>query len=67
MANTATIEAGRIRLVEGAYVEDFIQEVTGFPALKHDEYVDLLNYAADYYIGANRAKTSTKSIINSFR
>ena len=39
------IECGRVYLVEGAWNEDFLDEVCGFPAAPHDEYVDILGYA----------------------
>ncbi len=39
------IECGRVVLVEGAWNDDFLDEVCGFPALEHDEFVDILGYA----------------------
>ncbi len=39
------IECGRVFLVEGAWNEDFLTEVCGFPAQPHDEFVDVLGYA----------------------
>lgn len=44
------LECGRVKLVEGSWNRDFIDEVTGFPVMKHDEYVDLLCYATNYHI-----------------
>lgn len=41
------IECGRVILVEGLWNEEFVEEVCGFPAAKHDEYVDNLCYAVD--------------------
>lgn len=35
-------EAGRVFLLRGPWNQPFIDEVTGFPNLKHDEMVDLL-------------------------
>lgn len=43
------IECGRVVLVEGAWNEPFLDEVCGFPAVKHDEYVDILGYAINYF------------------
>lgn len=43
-----TVEAGHVYLVDGDWNEAFIDEVCGFPAKLHDEYVDLLCYAIDY-------------------
>lgn len=39
------VECGRVFLVEGVWNDDFLDEVCGFPAQPHDEYVDLLGYA----------------------
>lgn len=44
-AVSARIECGRVYLVEGTWNEDFLDEVCGFPAMPHDEYVDILGYA----------------------
>lgn len=47
-AASMAIECGRVILVDGAWVDEFIDEVCGFPAKPHDEYVDLICYAIDY-------------------
>ena len=44
------VECGRVVLVDGDWVEDFVDEVTGFPTKTHDEYVDILCYAIDYLL-----------------
>lgn len=44
------VECGRVFLVEGEWNEEFIDEVCGFPAKAHDEYVDLLGYAVNYFM-----------------
>jgi predicted phage terminase large subunit-like protein len=49
-AASPTIESGRVVLVDGAWNEAFIDEVCGFPAKAHDEYVDVLCYAIGYHI-----------------
>lgn len=49
-AASPTIEAGRVVLVGGAWNEDFEDEICGFPAKPHDEYVDVLCYAIGYHI-----------------
>lgn len=41
------IECGRVVLVEGSWNDDFLDEVCGFPALEHDEYVDILGYCVN--------------------
>ena len=49
-ANSGIIECGSVVLVDGAWNDEFIDEICGFPAKKHDEYVDLLCYAIDFFI-----------------
>lgn len=44
-SKSAIIESGRVFMVEGAWNDDFEDEVCGFPNKKHDEYVDILVYA----------------------
>ena len=44
------VECGRVVLVEGEWNEDFVEEVAGFPTQTHDEFVDLLCYAIDYFL-----------------
>ncbi len=39
------IECGRVFLVDGVWNDDFLDEVCGFPAMEHDEFVDILGYA----------------------
>lgn len=39
------IECGRVFLVDGVWVEDFLDQVCSFPAAAHDEFVDILGYA----------------------
>ncbi|MCM1220331.1 MAG: terminase family protein [Lachnospiraceae bacterium] len=42
------VESGRTYLVKGLWNGEFVSEVCGFPAMPHDEFVDLLGYAIDY-------------------
>jgi predicted phage terminase large subunit-like protein len=49
-AVSPNVESGRVVLVGGAWNEDFIDEVCGFPSKPHDEYVDVLCYASDYHL-----------------
>lgn len=44
------VECGRVILVDGPWVEAFVDEVCGFPVQAHDEYVDLLAYAIGYHL-----------------
>jgi predicted phage terminase large subunit-like protein len=44
------VECGRVFLVDGAWKDEFINEVCGFPSMAHDEFVDLLCYAIDYFL-----------------
>lgn len=47
---SAKVEAGRVILVAGPWTGEFTEEVAGFPAKPHDEYVDLLCYAVNYHL-----------------
>lgn len=49
-AASPSVECGRVVLVDGAWNEQFIDEVCGFPAKPHDEYVDILAYAVGYHL-----------------
>jgi predicted phage terminase large subunit-like protein len=44
------IECGRVVLVDGAWNDEFLDEVCGFPAKSHDEYVDILCYAINFLL-----------------
>ena len=44
------VECGRVFIVDGEWNEEFIDEVCGFPTKVHDEYVDLLGYAINYFM-----------------
>lgn len=65
-ANTGVMECGTVTLVEGNWNEDFLEELSGFPAKAHDEYVDLINYAIDYFI-SDYSGVEDEIILNSFR
>lgn len=56
------VECGRVILVSGAWNEEFTDEICGFPAKAHDEYVDLLCYAIDFHLKAK--KPINTSILN---
>jgi len=49
-AASPIVECGRVFLIIGAWNEEFTDEVCGFPAKAHDEYVDLLGYAIEYHL-----------------
>ena len=49
IASSATIEMGRVFVVDDVWTDDFITEVCSFPNAKEDEYVDILSYAVDFY------------------
>ena len=49
-AASASVEGGRVVLVEGTWNEEFIDEICGFPVKPHDEYVDVLCYAINYHL-----------------
>lgn len=48
--NSPKVECGRVVLVEGDWNEDFVEEVSKFPSLTHDEYVDILCYAIQHQL-----------------
>lgn len=43
------IQSGRITLVDGAWMDHFVSQLTVFPNGLHDEFVDLIGYAVDHY------------------
>lgn len=64
-AASPTVESGRVILVDGAWNEAFEDEICGFPAKPHDEYVDILGYAIDYHVSSpfkpiDKARTANK-------
>jgi len=54
-------ESGRVTVVKGNWNEEFYHQLEGFPAVKHDEYVDVLGYAVDFYFNK-----TTSSGVGSF-
>lgn len=48
-AAAARLEAGQLVLVRGPWNDELIVQATQFPRGKHDEYVDLLAYAAAFF------------------
>lgn len=42
---TPRMETRRVRIVEGVWNDEFLDEVCGFPSMPHDEFVDILGYA----------------------
>jgi predicted phage terminase large subunit-like protein len=59
-------ECGRIYLVADNWNDEFVGEITGFPTKAHDEYVDLIYYAADYLLNAAK-EVDEKELLNIFR
>lgn len=55
-AASPTVESGRVFLVEGAWNDEFLEEVCGFPNAAHDEDVDLLGYQIDYHLKNNNSQ-----------
>lgn len=43
------IEAGRVRIVNGEWVDIFIKELTAFPFVRHDDSTDAFAWALTYY------------------
>jgi predicted phage terminase large subunit-like protein len=66
-AASPVVEAGRVTLVEGLWNEGFIDEICGFPAKPHDEFVDLLVYAIDYHVSNSISPETWSQIYNTFK
>lgn len=64
-AASPRVECGRVVLVSDLWNEDFMDEITGFPAKSHDEYVDLIAYAVDYHLATGNS--AGLSQLNSLR
>jgi hypothetical protein len=43
------MEAGRVKIAEGEWTENFIKELTSFPFVKHDDCTDAFTWALTYY------------------
>ena len=55
------IEGGRVKLVRGAWNENFLHQVSIFPNGKHDEHIDLTSYAVDRNLISKKSfKTSIR-------
>ena len=64
-AASPVIECGRVVVVDDYFTEEFIDEICGFPAKAHDEYVDLISYIIDYYNNAGgEAQTDLSDYFN---
>ena len=48
-AVTPIIESGRVKLFDGRYIDDFLNECASFPNGSHDDMVDTLTMAIDKY------------------
>ena len=59
------IESGRVVIVDGAWNDEFITEVCSFPAVEHDEYIDLLYYAIEHFLISESNDVS--KLISAFR
>lgn len=51
-------ESSKVKLISGNWNDNFIHQITGFPNVKHDEYVDLIGYACEYYFRDERKSFS---------
>lgn len=41
------IESGRVNLIQGYWIDNFLNQIAMFPNAKHDEHIDLTSYAID--------------------
>ena len=46
-----SIEGGRVVLLNGRWNDMFVSEICAFPKAAHDEFVDLIGYAVNHYLG----------------
>ena len=53
---SATLESGRVSLLEGEWNKVFLDQLTRFPAAKHDDMVDCLVMAVNKEIWSNSGK-----------
>lgn len=58
------IECGRVFLVAAAWNEALVDEVCGFPAKTHDEYVDLISYSIDYHLKDKKKRTGNSALLD---
>lgn len=63
-AASPSIECGRVFLVAGAWNEELIEEVSGFPAKEHDEYVDIICYAIDYHLKSKKKRANNIELLD---
>lgn len=47
---TPYCEFGRVKLVKGQYIEKFLAQLTAFPKVEHDEFVDILVIAVNEFL-----------------
>ena len=52
------IEGGKINLVDGKWIDNYLSQIAMFPNAKHDEHIDLTSYSIDLELiqGLNRGK-----------
>jgi len=48
------IESGKVKFLRGHWNDRLRLQLTGFPKVKNDEYVDLMGYACEYYFRTNQ-------------
>lgn len=49
-------EAGKVRIVRGAWVDEFVEEACGFPAGRHDDQIDAVSLAVKMLSARRSAK-----------
>lgn len=60
-ANQPIFESGRVKLLRGAWNNDFLEKLAMFPNAKHDEAVDCLNMAVEQEL--KRSKPPKRNVI----
>lgn len=61
-AASPSIECGHVFLVEDVWNEEFMDEICGFPAKAHDEFVDLIGYAENFFLAGVESGLSAEEM-----
>jgi len=50
------IEGGRVKLIQGAWIESYLNQIAMFPNAKHDEHIDLTAYGIEKNLMGTKGK-----------
>jgi predicted phage terminase large subunit-like protein len=60
-------EQGRVTLLEGDWIPDFLEEIEEFPMGNHDDQIDAVSLAAGFLTGRRAARRRAKILQSSFQ